>query len=205
MIPSYGPGRVRNAPQEQLILQIVRPLSEADLSLVAGIQRGDQGGTRLAPIARLAARHHKAAQLICLGKTDVEVAILTGYTPQHVRNLKLDPTFGELMKYYSLQRDAILVDVVEQMKTAGSAALAELQDRLETNPASWSKKDLMDYIKVTLSDPIDGARKNGQPVGGGAPVVNLKIAFVQSQNSGTTETSDGARMRDITPEIDHEG
>lgn len=194
----YGPGRPKNGPTEPVILEIVRPLSEADLALVAGIQRGDQGGRTLAPIARLAARHHKAAQLICLGKTDVEVSILTGYTPQHVRNLKVDPTFGELMRYYSLQRDAVLVDVVEQMKTAGTAALLELQDRLETNPGSWTKKDLMEYIKVTLSDPIDGARKNGVPIGG-APVVNLKVSFVESPYAKTP-----LPLRDVTPEIEYD-
>lgn len=193
---NYGPGRTRNAPQEPLVLAVVRPLVEGDMFAIAGIQRGDQGGTSLAPIKRIAARHHQAAQLICIGKTDVETAMLTGYTPQHVRNLKSDPAFGELMRHYSVQRDVIIAPVVEQMKIAGSSALAELQDRLENAPNSWSKKDLMEYVKLTVTDPLAQAKKSGADQGG-QPSVQVNLKFIASGGAGAPVLS-RPEMRDIT-------
>ena len=73
--------------------------------------------------------------MVAEGKLDIHVADALGYTPARVRQLKQDPSFRELVAYYTDQiHEGSLGDEVrfqEKLRSAGEQALDELNDRLE--------------------------------------------------------------------------
>lgn len=201
------PTRKRNADAAPLMVEVVRALSNDDLDAIMGIQRGDQGGLNLSPIQRVKHIHHRTAMYVAMGKPDAEISLLTGYTPQRIRDLKVDPTFAELVGYYSTQVDIEFKNTLERLNTIGIGALDELQERLEQKPESWPIKDLMALAQMAIVDPLTKSTKAAQAaaevtVDGKAPGVQVNIQFVTSANAGTRPQIEGDledRLIDVSP------
>lgn len=171
-------------PKSPLVLEVLRPLGESDLQAL--------GGAVAAPAQRLLQirhSHHQLARLLCEGRDQAEVALITGYTPSYISSIQNDPAFAELLNYYAIQREQVFIDTVEALKVLGLTAKAELQRRLEEAPEKFSSREIMEAMELLLIKPtIAQAQARGASSGAG-PGVAIQVSFV-----GT-----GPRTIDITP------
>lgn len=165
--PSRGGCRRPEAPS-------YRELTPADLPHLSE----NRPSTQL--IRRLRAPHHQLAQALAQGASPAEAALLTGYDPSYISRIASeDPSFKELIAHYSSVVEAKFADTIERMRQLGLSSLEELQDRLESNPDDWTKRELMELAELTLVKP--------QRVGGaaltptsppGASAVAIQVNFV---------------------------
>lgn len=157
-----------------LLVQVIRPIGEDDL-LDLLTASDEPGPTALSSIRHT---HHRLAQMICEGKAPVEISMLTGYSPGYIRRLQDDPAFRELLAYYGANATLVHTETMERLITVGTMALEELQERLETDPKSWSRRELMEFMDKTLVAPAKAASLG--PGAGGGPAVAINVQFVSS-------------------------
>lgn len=99
-------------------------------------------------IAKLRERYHGLARILSAGVPDVVASQMTGYTLERIRMLARDPTFQELMEFYSENKDAEYHrDLRARMEGAALDAADELRDRLENNPESIKTPQLLEIVK----------------------------------------------------------
>lgn len=184
-------GQIASTPQRLATLEIIviRELTPDDV-LAAAEGSSVAGPTSLASIKHA---HHRIAQLLVEGASSAKVSLLTGYSPSYVARLQGDPAFRELLAYYGSQAEVIHVDVLERMKVAGLSALDELTQRLEAAPGEWTKKDLMEFTKLTLPQLPAGTGMSTGPTG---PAIALNVQFVNTPQKG--EAAPGGQTIDIT-------
>ena len=134
---------------------------------------------QIRPLAKIRETHHALARAIARGMSDVEASSVTGYSPLTVTRLRSsDPAFMELVAAYREQVSKEFAQVVDRMRTLGLSALDELQQRLEDDPAGWTKRELMEMSKLLL---VDGPKAPGGGSGGMAPgAATVNIRFVQA-------------------------
>lgn len=185
-----GDPRGGRKPGVALDWEVVRSLTVDDLPLLSSHAPNNLP----APPQRLIQvkhSHHLCAQLLAQGIAQEEVSLITGYAPAYISSLKSDPLFQEILAHYTNQREIRFVDVVERMKSLGLSTLDELQNRLETEPDSWTKRELMELAELTLVKPNAPNRQslqstsNGLPGSGGG--LSINVQFVTS-NPASKET-----------------
>lgn len=125
---------------------LVRELTPADLPLLA-----EEKGSRPPTIKRLSERHHTLARAVASGLTMEQAAAVAQYDISRVSVLKGDPTFSELVKFYSREKDAAYRNMHEGMAALGSDVVKELHTRLEEEPESFSVGQLNELAK-TMAD-----------------------------------------------------
>ena len=115
-----------------LTMTVVRRLTAQDF---IDAQMKPSGKVAAPIIQRLRTIHHRAAILVAEGRPDIEVATLCGYTPQRVRDLKVDPAFSELVVGYQEQFKELLVNESVRVQTkltdVFELATDEIRERLE--------------------------------------------------------------------------
>jgi hypothetical protein len=163
-------------------VEVVRSLGADDLPLLT------QKGLPRQPLAKIRHSHHEAARLMALGHPDVEISLFTGYTPVHLHNLRNDPAFQELLAHYSGIEEQKFVDVLERMRQLGLNSIDELQERLDSDPESWSKRELLELAELTILKPLQrtaGAVGGGGPGAGGLAggAVQIAVNFVTAPES----------------------
>lgn len=188
---NIGPSRGGRRPSAELVIEIVRPLSEADLPKLTS---PDPIGSKPIPIATLRSSHHQLAQLLAQGRPDTEVALITGYSPSRISILRADPSFSELLESYREIRNEIFVDTLERMKILGLSTLDELQERLESAPERWSNRELMEMadlmlVKPKLATPLGQSSALGglsQPGNTTSAGVAIQVQFIRSETPPLT-------------------
>lgn len=139
----------RSSRQEPWQVEYARDLGPEDLALLhSGIVQAPQDPK--APLASLREPHHMLARLLAEGKSVVEVSAITGYSTSRIRTLQMDPAFKELMAHYEETIVFAEADVQAQIKHVALTAGSILQERLETDPDSFSNKDLKDLFQTGL-------------------------------------------------------
>ena len=96
------------------------------------------------PLQKLRTKHHALARAIASGMPDIDAAILIGYTPSRVSILKTDPSFRELIRFYTAKVDDQYLGMHERMAGLGLDAVNELSDRLDEDSDSFSNTQLME-------------------------------------------------------------
>ena len=186
MLGSARGGRKR---AEVLECSVVRELTPSDLPLLINPPpvAADRSST-----LQIRHSHHMLARIVAEGKELAEVSLLTGYSIAYISDLKNNPAFAELLAYYDMQKDLVFVDVLERMKVLGLNTLDELQQRLETAPDQWTRRELMELAELLLMKGRTGvAAGSGQgPNGQGG--VSISVKFVSADKTA-------AGMIDITP------
>jgi hypothetical protein len=164
-----------------LLVELVRVLREEDLPQ---LHHPPPQGTTAPSLKAVQHQHHQIAQLLAQGMKQVQVSLVTGISQSRISILKGDPTFQELMAYYSSQRELVFVDVLEKMKVLGLSSLDEMQRRLDEAPEDLSNRELMELTKLTLVDgrAAPGSRQGaaaGFGAGGPGPSgVTVNVKFV---------------------------
>ena len=141
-------------------------------------------------IQKLKHSHHNLARLMAQGLPGSELSLITGFSPSRISILKHDPAFAELVVYYAEQVEEVFVNVHERLATVGMDALQELQDRLETEGESFSTKELLDTIGVTLDRGGYGPKSIVQHnIGGGLyDILDIIKKEVDSRQNGNIKT-----------------
>lgn len=125
------------------ILREIGPEDEVDL-------RGERDAPQVRPLERVRTTHHLAARELALGRKVVDVAAVTGYTPQRISDLKNDPTFRDLVAHYRAQHDERRLNVQERLEALGIALTEEILERLEAVPESFSNEELRRWAETAL-------------------------------------------------------
>lgn len=126
----------------QMTAQVARTLTPEDLQELA--QGGN--GVPVPKVAELRASHHKLAQTLAKGATNIEASEITGYSLGRIIQLKNDPQFQELMNHYQILDSADFIDqetiIRRRLADLSIDTLEVAHERLLDNPDSFSAKDL---------------------------------------------------------------
>lgn len=130
---------------------LTRELTEADLGMLTrGGNDGRPATTGTPLLKKVREVHHAAARLLAAGVKNAEVAAATGLCVSRVAILKDDPTFRELLAFYTEREDERFQDVQDRMKILGLTAADVLQDRLVETPDEFASRDLTELMKAAL-------------------------------------------------------
>lgn len=131
--------------------------------------------------------HHQLARILSEGKSHTDASQITGYSPAYISVLKTDPSFSELISYYAAQQEMQHVDVLDRMRVLGLNTLEELQTRLETDPDSYSLRELMEQAELMLIKPMAATRSTMPIASGGVGNhgVQVNVNFVKSDSNTT--------------------
>ena len=185
-------GSARGRKPIPLALQVVRPLNGADMAI---LMNPPELGVSAPPLMKLRDAHHFVARLLAEGRRPVEVALITGRCQSNISILQNDPAFKELIEVYRTEKNAVYLDVHQRLATLGLTAVAELQERLEDKPESFTNPQLLDLVTETMdrteAPPKGGAGAKG---GSGQPLPALRIEFVGAPPAGSSVVVDGAAI-----------
>lgn len=131
-----------------LELEILGSIEPADL--VSRSEENQLTTSQTPTLARLRGIHHDIARLLATGLTPAEVSAATGYSLSRISTLQNDPSFKELLSFYSEKDKEVFVDVRKRLATLGMDASAELSDRLIDKPESFTNTQLIELTKATL-------------------------------------------------------
>lgn len=175
-------GRKASSP---LSLSVARPLGEEDIQRL-----GEAQVTPAQRLLKVKQAHHNLAQLIARGIPQVEISLITGYSPAYISSIQNDPAFAELVAYYSIQREMIHSTVVGQMGALGQAAVSELQARIDEAPEKFANRELMELVETTIVKP---AQVKGSGGGSGSPgnAVNIEVKFVGANRPDIVDITPG--------------
>lgn len=180
----FGPAQ--GAPGAPCQIEIVRTLTPTDVeAIVAAAGPGGNAPAKLPGPAQgptlqsLRHAHHHLAQVLAQGASLADAALRTGYSIAYISNLKNSPAFAELLAHYAGVREEIFVDALKRLKALGISAMEELQERLALDPAGFSKREIMDLIKLSLVD-APGPR-SGAPGAPGGSALAVNVTFVSSR------------------------
>lgn len=148
-IPLPSAGRKKG---ETLFAEPGRELSEADIEALRG------GGTKgvSQQIVKVRETHHQLARLVAQGKRVYEISAITGFSPSYISALKNDPSFKELISYYSEQVEQAFVVVQEKMAAIGVDVLSEVHDRVLLAPEKLKFSELIEVGKMVLDRTGNG-------------------------------------------------
>lgn len=139
--------------RQPVTAEYVRDLTEADLEL----QNTLPSVWAIPTLKQLGQRHHALARVLATGMGDMQAGQATGYTPMRVSQLRLDPSFKELVRHYQSQVDESFRDVAAEMAGFSLDLMTELRDRFEEAPEDFSVKQLMDIMTQFLDRTGHGA------------------------------------------------
>lgn len=189
-----GSGTMARGPKQPLTMELVRSLEVRDLESI----QHPPAGTAIVPMVRqLRHSHHRLAELVAAGRPPAEIAIITGYSSSYISGLRGDPAFNELVAYYEFQKREIFADAMERLKLLGLDAVEKLHERLNDPEKTWSNKELMDLVDMSLVAPAQAKPLPGAGGSFNGASLNLEVRFVG------TQPKDGpvldAQFSDVTP------
>lgn len=133
------------APRE-LFLTYVRDITVADIQMILVTEIGAEHR----PLQRIRQVHHSIAMLLAQGKEPVDVSRITGRSPGNIAMLMQDPAFQNLYNHYKEMGVQAMADVFQQLSDTGQAALAALQEQLETDPDSLSNSEKIKIVAMAM-------------------------------------------------------
>ena len=151
-------------------------------------------------VARLRHSHHLLARSLAEGKSNIQAAAISGYTPGTVTSLKNDPAFQELVTHYREQVSDLFEQIQDRLGALGLSFLDELQHRLEQDPGQFSIGQLRGLAESLLDRSVapQKGQKAGQGIAGPAAIsVNIKFAEATQNTQRTIELrAEGAPPKD---------
>ena len=126
-----------------LSAEVVRPLTEADLEILATERQIEP-----VPLAKIGERHHALARALASGLSEGEAAALVGYDRSRVSILKGSPAFRELLDLYRDSADAQFAEMHATLAGLSKDAALELRRRLEEDPEELSVGQILETIKM---------------------------------------------------------
>lgn len=175
--------------------EVLGPLTRADIKLLA-VKEGRPDDAPIGIVKRLSNRHHALAQALASGKTNWEAGLIAGYDETYVSILKADPTFANLVTFYTEKNARTDEDLADLNRAAAKELYHELLDRLE---------DPEQRAKLTFGQIIQGMTVTGDRAGL-APESKVSHKHEHTINMATRMQKARerleARIIDVTPERD---
>jgi hypothetical protein len=128
--------------------------------------------------------HHLLAKAVASGKSLLECSRMLGLSVGRISDIKNDPAFQELVSFYSEELHEVYVDVHQRMAGLGISVLEELQERFETDPEKFTKRELLEMFTAMADRSIASAKGGPSPqaaAGPGGTNLALQINFVSPQ------------------------
>lgn len=169
----------RGRPAKEVNAEFLRPLEPQDIALILN----GEVGWRAKPLQKLRAAHHTIAFLLVSGDGDAEVSRKTGRSTSSIQALKQDPAFQQLLSSYSKMGDEARADVFRQAADLSSAALAELQERVEQEPETFTNKELLEVSEKLMDRTGLGPSKTIKTFNG-ADVVKELVRQKEAERAG---------------------
>ncbi len=123
--------------------EVLRDLTTSDLALLA-----TERGIRPTSIQRITDRHHALARCLASGMSATEAGLVTGYTGSRISILRGDPSFEELISFYTSAKAETVRDYQEKAAIARNVATDLLIDKMEDEPEKFSPADCLDVAKT---------------------------------------------------------
>lgn len=149
IIDSVVPPHSRGRRAVEVQTTVRRQLNPADIEQLWLQPEGALGSTT-PPIQKIRFQHHSLARLLAEGRPDAECALITGYSPSRISILKRDPAVMELISHYKEMVTEVFVNVHERLAALGLNTIEELMERLDTDPDSFSVRELKEVAELTL-------------------------------------------------------
>ena len=177
-----------------LELEVLGEITADDL-LARESAQGQLTTSQAPTLARLRGIHHDIARQLASGMTPAEVSAVTGYSLSRISTLQADPSFKELLSFYSVKKEEAFVDVQKRMAILGLDAASELADRLETKPESLSNSQLIEITKVSLDRAGYAPVQKNVSVG-----VQMTSDEIESLRKSTSVGEAHVKVIDVMPE-----
>jgi hypothetical protein len=123
--------------------EVLRELTASDLGLLA-----TERSIQPTHVQRITERHHALARCLATGMSATEAGLCTGYTASRISVLRGDPSFEELIAFYTQAKDVKVRDLNEKLVDVASEAAAILLDRMDLDPDKLNEDFLLDAVKV---------------------------------------------------------
>lgn len=162
-------------PRIPLSIELIRQLTPSDLP---SIQNPPSGTEVVSVVKQLRHSHHRLAELVASGRPPVEISLVTGYSASYISSLKGDPAFNELVAHYEFQKTEIFADAMDRLKSLGLDAIEKLHERLNDPEKTWSNKELMDLVDMSLVAPTQAKPVIGYGGAVQGASLQLEVKFV---------------------------
>lgn len=140
------PARGRKPAQLNAVKK--RDLTRADIDALWDLPEGGLGA-ETNPVLKIRNTHHALARLLAEGRKQVEVSAITGYSPSYISTIQNDPAFKNLIAYYKGQVEEQFTSVHERLAALSMLSAEELQERLATDPDSFTNRELNELLELT--------------------------------------------------------
>lgn len=168
-------GKAKGLP---LIFEIVRELTAEDIYSLS-ILSNEERTAPAPPLQKITATHHRIARLMAEGRSDVDIAAIVGRTPQHIRNLKVDPSLRDLVHIYENQITAADLEdgarIRHELVEVSELAVLEIRDRLENSPKGIATSELRQLAQLGLDRTV-APPKSAAPIQQAPVNVTFNIA-----------------------------
>jgi hypothetical protein len=141
----------------------VRELDAGDIAL-----RGEEKGSKAAPLKRLGERHHALARCLASGMSPSNAAITCGYVLSRVSVLQADPAFRELLEFYRADVTDKYLDMHGVLAGLSLDAAMELRERLEADA-------LLDEPKLSVGQLTELVKLGADRTGFGPQSSQLNV------------------------------
>jgi hypothetical protein len=177
--------------------QYERDLLEEDLILGEALPKVRSEPSKLKAIR---GSHHEAARLVGLGKSNADISLITGYSPERIWALKQDPAFQELVAHYLGQVEELYYDTHKRLAGFTNDAMEVLHERLLETPDKIKTSDLKDLLTLGLDrtgfDPKSTINTNIKAV----VITNAELERIKNEASaarlGTVRQLEAQREQD---------
>ena len=151
-------------------------------------------GIEAAPLKRLSARHRRLAELLAMGQTPGQAAVLVGYSPSRVSILLADETFKDLVERFRIDlEEGVLTEaknLASKLSDISLEAADEILERLENDPDSFDHKDLKALLELSADRTGHGPKRTEEKnvnVNFGARLEEARKRALAAQNANTIE------------------
>lgn len=142
--------------------------------------------------------HHRLAQLLAGGMSDIDAARLCNFNANRIAHLRRDPAFQELLSHYAETVESEFKDFVSAAAELSEDFLGELRDRLDNNPEQFTPATILEAVR-TLADRSGNApvsRTVNVNVFGG---LGEKLAQARKRVHESRGEPAGPTLIDVTP------
>lgn len=174
-----------------MIAEAIRELTQADIAILSSSNRETTGS----PLKRISERHHALARLLATGTSQADACIITGYDPSRVSILCSDPSFKELLEFYTREVNAEYLGMHAQLAGLGADALSELRRRIEENPTDIGFNSLLEVVTKVADRTGHGASTKTE--------VNVTVGLADRMKAARERAREASQIessaKDITP------
>ena len=107
-----------------------------------------ENGSKPSPLQRLSSRHRQIAKYIASGARTSDTAAKFGLSISRVSILKGDPTFQDLVRFYSGLEEDKHVGLLEVLEGLATDSVTTLIDRMEEDAEQFTTQELVIIAKM---------------------------------------------------------